>query len=416
MKKMNGIAVLLAAALLCSCSTKSDKPKITQNSPVPQTVSTDSQDSKQTQQTVKNEEYTPLNYDEQKAVWISYIDLAGMLDDSESAFRENISQAFENVSDLGCNTVYVHVRAFGDAYYVSQYFAPSKYIPAEEGTLRYDPLKIMTGEAHKYGLSFHAWLNPLRCDTQVYMEKMQGTQIYEWYSQPEKYPEYVSKPDNSDYYWLNPAYPEVRKLIADGAAELAENYDIDGVHIDDYFYPTTEKSFDMQAFAAAHTADDLSQWRMDNCSEMVHDIYEAVKSVDKRLLFGVSPQGNMDNNYTQMYADVKKWCSEEGYLDYIAPQIYFGYENSVCPFSETLKNWENIVICKNVKLVCGLGVYKLEREDEFINDIGIIARQIGDTEADENCSGFALYSYQSLFTKTDERFLEEREEISAQLK
>ena len=149
---------------------------------------------------------------------------------------------------------------------------------------------------------------------------------------------------------------------------------------------------------------------------MVHDIYEAVKSVDKRLLFGVSPQGNMDNNYTQMYADVKKWCSEEGYLDYIAPQIYFGYENSVCPFSETLKNWENIVICKNVKLVCGLGVYKLEREDEFINDIGIIARQIGDTEADENCSGFALYSYQSLFTKTDERFLEEREEISAQLK
>ena len=182
------------------------------------------------------------------------------------------------------------------------------------------------------------------------------------------------------------------------------------------FVPDGDYARFMQAFTAAQTADDLSQWRMDNCSEMVHDIYEAVKSVDKRLLFGVSPQGNMDNNYTQMYADVKKWCSEEGYLDYIAPQIYFGYENSVCPFSETLKNWENIVICKNVKLVCGLGVYKLEREDEFINDMGIIARQIGDTEADENCSGFALYSYQSLFTKTDERFLEERKEISAQLK
>ena len=124
---------------------------------------------------------------------------------------------------------------------------------------------------------------------------------------------------------------EVRQLIAEGAAELAENYDIDGLHFDDYFYPTTAEDFDAQCFSAQTEFDDLAKWRLNNISLMVGEIYSAVKAVDKDILVGVSPQGNMENNYEYMYADVKKWCSEEGYIDYICPQIYFGYENSVKP-------------------------------------------------------------------------------------
>lgn len=410
------IPFITAAVFLTSCG-QAEKPKIDQNSPVPKELTADSSDTdsvldKPVSAEPADEKYQPLNYDTQKAVWISYIDLAKMLADTEQGFRENISQAFKNVSDLGCNTVYVHVRAFGDAYYISELYVPSKYIPDEEGTIRYDPLAVMTEIAHEYELSFHAWINPLRCDTDVYMQKMEGTQIYEWYSDPEKYPEYVTRPDRDDYYWLNPACPEVRSLIADGAAEIAEKYEVDGIHIDDYFYPTTDESFDGDTYVAANVDISLSDWRLDNCSEMVGEIYSAVKSVDEDILFGVSPQGNIDNNYSQMYADVRKWCAESGYLDYIAPQIYFGYNNTVCPFTETLGKWEDMVTGNDVKLVCGLGVYKLDSENEFIYNDGIIAEQIEDILSDSGCGGFALYSYDGLFVKTDDRFIREREKIA----
>ncbi|MBR1724478.1 MAG: family 10 glycosylhydrolase, partial [Ruminococcus sp.] len=157
---------------------------------------------------------------------------------------------------------------------------------------------------------------------------------------------------------------------------------------------------------------DLSEWRRDNCSLLVREIYTAVKSVDENIVFGVSPQGNIENNYNQMYADVYQWCSEDGYLDYICPQIYFGYYNSVCPFTETLLRWEDIVTADNVKLVCGLGLYQAEHDSEFINDTGIIARQIEDASAEVKCSGFAIYSYDSLFCKDTQRFNDEREAIS----
>lgn len=415
--KIKKLTALFTALLLTSCAS-AQKPSVNQNSPVPEEVyserETDSAESEKPVSAEPEEGYEPLNYSTQKAVWISYIDLAKMLSETEEGFRENISKAFRNVSDLGCNTVYVHVRAFSDAYYVSEYYFPSKYIPEEEGTLRYDPLSVMTEEAHKYKLSFHAWINPLRCDTDVYMDKMEGTQIYEWYSDPEKYPEYVTCPDG-DYYWLNPAFDEVRALIADGAAEIAEKYEVDGIHIDDYFYPTNDESFDERAYAEANVSVDLSDWRLGNCSEMVAEMYDAIKAVDEDILFGVSPQGNYSNNYSQMYADVGKWCSEDGYLDYIAPQIYFGYENTVCPFEETLDKWSGAVTNKNVKLVCGLAVYKLDSESEFTDNEGIVAEQISDVLSDGRCGGFALYSYDGLFVKQDERFLREREAIAREL-
>ena len=209
--------------------------------------------------------------------------------------------------------------------------------------------------------------------------------------------------------WLDPAYDEVRQLIAEGAAELAENYDIDGLHFDDYFYPTTAEDFDAQCFAAQTEFDDLAKWRLNNISLMVGEIYSAVKAVDKDILVGVSPQGNMENNYEYMYADVKKWCSEEGYIDYICPQIYFGYENSVKPYKDTLQQWADICTT-DVTLVAGLGVYKIDSESEFSENIGIIGRQINDAVVSYNYAGAAVYGYASLFGGSD-RGVQEQEFI-----
>ena len=133
---------------------------------------------------------------------------------------------------------------------------------------------------------------------------------------------------------------------------------------------------------------------------MVGEIYSAVKAVDKDILVGVSPQGNMENNYEYMYADVKKWCSEEGYIDYICPQIYFGYENSVKPYEDTLQQWADICTT-DVTLVAGLGAYKIDSESEFSENIGIIGRQINDAVVSYNYAGAAVYGYESLFGGSD---------------
>ena len=98
-----------------------------------------------------------------------------------------------------------------------------------------------------------------------------------------------------------------------------------------------------------------------------------------------------------MYADVKKWCSEKGYLDYIVPQIYFGMDNTARPFVETAKEWSSIVTEQSISLVIGLGAYKINEEDEFINTTGIIGEQIEVSKQLSNYNGFALYNYINLF-------------------
>lgn len=399
---MKRIAILLAAVMLCSCAA-SDKPRLTRNSPMPAEAYKPVVQSEISDENIKS----TINYPVQKAVWISYIDLANPYSDDEETFRANMDKAFSNVNSIGCNTVYVHVRAFGDAYYDSKLFAKAKICQ----NASFDPLEIMLETAHKYKLSFHAWVNPFRLDTSENMDRMYEP-IKSWYLGKKKFPEYAVRPEGENFYWLNPAKPEVRELIADGAKELAENYDIDGLHIDDYFYPTTDESFDEKTYKQSGTELSLSDWRKENCSQTVAAMYSAVKRVNKDILFGVSPQGNISNN-DALSADVKRWCKEYGYLDYIVPQIYFGYENEICPFTQTLNDWEDLIENPDIDLVVGVGFYKISQEREYKLNKGLIADQISDVLSDKACSGFALYSYDGLFTQDTARFNEEREAAAA---
>ena len=149
---------------------------------------------------------------------------------------------------------------------------------------------------------------------------------------------------------------------------------------------------------------------------MVKQIYDAVKSVNSELVVGASPQGNLDNNYRYMYADVKKWGSQKGYVDYICPQIYFGYNNPVKPFLPTLKEWESVVTEPSVSLYIGLAVYKIAgTESEFVDTDGIIAKQIKDINDSKACKGFALYAYNNLFDDS-QRASKELDSINAQIK
>ena len=202
-------------------------------------------------------------------------------------------------------------------------------------------------------------------------------------------------------WYLNPAYSEVRRLIGDGVRELVSGYNVDGVHIDDYFYPTTDASFDSAAFAESGSSS-LSAFRTGNISAMVKEMYTAAHECGSAL-FGAAPQGNNINNLNQLYADTRAWCAG-GYVDYFTPQIYYGFNNSGVPFADCVDEWAGIVRGTKTRLYAGLAVYKAGTEDtwagsgkyEWQGSSDILKRQ--KEYADKNgCSGIALYSYAYLF-------------------
>lgn len=367
--------------------------------------------------------YTALNYNEVKGVWISYFELYPILTGkSSSQFRSGIGEYYDNCLSLGINTVYVHVRPFGDAIYKSDYFPWSKYCTGYIGKdPGYDPLKVMIDEAHARGISFQAWVNPLRCYQEDDAPKVSTAyKTGQWYDTKDG--DYIVKVKSKvdSYWWLNPAYKEVTDLIANGAAELVSKYDVDGVHIDDYFYPTTEAYFDSIAFNASSYSS-LSQFRLDNCSRMVSGMYNAVKSHNPTALFGVSAQGNVTNNETQLYADVEKWSKEDGYVDYMAPQIYYGFDNGGQPFEQVVEQWDKMLAGTGKSLIPGLAVYKIGTEDEWagsgryewINDKEIIKRQIIKSQGTSNYGGVILYSYQFIFEPSSDVKQAVNKEISA---
>ena len=335
--------------------------------------------------------------EEIRAVWIPVMHYAEwMTGHTETQFRETVAGVFADCAALGLNTVFVHVRAYGDAYYASERFPKGAYLTGD-----YDPLAIMAEEAHAQGLAVHAWINPLRCQTpDVLARTDKRCPLRQWYDDPKKNGTYLVEVDG--HYWLDPAYPEVRQLVADGVAEILTDYDVDGLHIDDYFYPTTDPEFDAQAFAESGQTD-LAAWRRENCSALVKQLYDTVKAQDPSLIFSVSPQGNPETDREQLYADAARWCSEPGFCDWIVPQIYYGYRNAVCPFTATLHWWETAADCK---LVIGLAAYKIGKEDvwagsgsaEWENDPEVLSRELKELRAGE-ADGFAFYSCNDLFAE-----------------
>ena len=332
-----------------------------------------------------------------RAVWIPVMQYADwMTGRSEAAFREQVQTAFTNCSALGLNTVFVHVRAYEDAYYPSALFPPGAYLTGD-----YDPLEIMTEEGHKAGLAVHAWINPLRGQT---AEGLNCTDkrypLRQWYDDDTKNGTYLVSVNGR--YWLNPAYEEVRQLCADGVSEILAHYNVDGIHIDDYFYPTQEAEFDAEAFAESG-ASDRGDFRRENCTKLVQALYDTVKSHDPSCIFSISPQGNQRINYGELYADTALWAGTPGYCDWMLPQLYYGFSNETCPFAQTLAAWEQMTV--SAKLIPGLAPYKIGTEDkwagsgadEWQTDPEVLSAETALLLDEEAVSGVAYYSYASLF-------------------
>mgnify|MGYP000869313032 FL=1 len=342
---------------------------------------------------------------EMRAVWVPYMSLnmSGEKDKSEKAFQEKFDAIVKTAKDCGMNTLVVQVRPFGDALYQSSYFPWSHIVGGVQGNNPgYDPLRDMVAACHKAGLKIHAWVNPFRIQASGTPSVLAAENAYYRFRNDPAKADYVSDINNGIFY--NPAYPEVRKLIADGVAEIAKNYDVDGVQFDDYFYPTQDASFDQKAYAAycaeakkTGTPLSLLDWRRANVNAMVSLVYREIKAVKKDLPFGIAPQGNVQND-ENMGADISAWCSAQGYLDYICPQLYYNFQNPTLPFDQAADEWAGIVKNKQVKLYYGLAAYKAGSDADsgtWKSSSEILASQVKYGRV-RKCDGFMFYSCEYL--------------------
>lgn len=336
-----------------------------------------------------------------KSVWITYYELSAFtVEKSEGEFKKEINKAFKKLESGGFNRVTVQVRPCADAFYNSDIFPVSEYCFGVQGAeLIYDPLAIMIECAHKHNLSIEAWVNPYRVSQNNDFSRLSQNNIaLKW-----KDTDNIYVADNGIYF--NPASKEVTDLIVRGVSEIAGNYNVDSICFDDYFYPTKDNKIDERLFKkykASGGDKSLQDWRRDNVSDMVSLVYKAVKSINSSITFGISPAANIDNNYSSLYADVQKWSSNEGYVDYICPQIYFGFQNENQPFMKTTKRWCNTAECD---LYVALPLYKAEQEDEYAGSLGknefvknnnIIARQVTYLSKLDKVKGFYIFSYSFL--------------------
>lgn len=350
-----------------------------------------------------------------KAVWIAYYELSEFTKGkSEYQFEQKINDEFSKLSSYGFNTVTVQIRPCADAFYLSEYFPSSVYFNGTQGgEMLYDPLETMCSVAQKYKLNIEAWINPYRVSQDDDYTKLSPDNF------AIKNKKMTKVVDGKIYF--NPAYDKVTDLIVNGVKEIVENYNISAIHFDDYFYPTQNKNFDKKEYKKYGGDLSLTDWRRQNVTNMVKRVYETVKAVNKNIEFGISPASNIENDKNNLYADIETWVKNR-YVDYICPQVYFGFKNVYQPFMFTVKKW--VKLCENtdVDLYIGLPLYKANTKDkyaaendksiinEFKNNNDIIARQITYISKIDKIKGYYIFSFSQLTSENA------KEEVSNMLK
>lgn len=360
------------------------------------------------------EGYTALNYGNMKALWISQFDMSGVYklggsQRDKDDFVSLLTVILDRSKELGFNTVIYQVRPYADSMYPSEYFPPCDMVTGSHGKEHsYDVLEILVDMAHERDMSVQAWINPMRAMDDTQIRRVDAKyQIKQWYNDQNTRGDYIVNVGGR--WYLNIGRAEVRELIVNGAREILENYEVDGLHMDDYFYPTTDQSFDARSYAdyrAEGGTLGLAQYRKEVLSLLVKDLYDVTHSVGKGRLYGISPAGNYNTVVNSHYADVDLWCSAAGYIDYICPQVYFGMEHQTWPFEGTCEIWQRIIKTDSVKLIIGMSLGKAKSgvdnyagsgKNEWSEHKDVLYRCLKATKRLERCAGVAYFCYQYFY-------------------
>lgn len=359
---------------------------------------------------------------ELKGVWISYLEWE-KLPKEEAAFKQAVNTMLDNCTAWGLNAIFLHAHSHTDAMYPSQILPWSKFASGTQGiSPGYDPFGYFVEAAHSRGLQVHAWFNPYRITG--YHMRWDDVSPYgpvkQWLSDGTTENDRYVLLHEGEYY-LNPAIPEVRVFVALTVREVLEKYPVEGIHFDDYFYPNVEdndpeKWFDRPEYEISGSTLSIADWRRENVSQLVSLVYQTVKGARPEAVFGISPQGVIGNlrSNTGMYVDIDRWLSGEGMVDYIMPQLYWGFEaktSSKQPashaFGTNLESWIGLKNKGKVKLYLGLGLYRAgtnvadhNEVSEWLRYNDIMKRQVETARATNQVSGFCFFSYSSFLEET----------------
>ena len=345
-------------------------------------------------------------------MWISMYEL-NFEGKTEAQFKSKIDKMFDNAKETGVTDIYFHVRPSGDAMYVSKLFPFSHFFSGTQGQApEYDPFDYAVKSAHSKGLKIHAWINPYRVASHNDVNKLADNNIAKkWLTDSDvSNDRYVLTESERNQMFFNPAIPEVRQYIINGVKEILDNYDVDGIQIDDYFYPTDEAYYDEIEYnqykeSVANTPLSLGDWRRANVNALVSGIYSCVHNYEG-VVFGISPSSHISNdktdiNYLVNFADIALWMSTKGYCDYIVPQLYYGYDYSLdeLKFDNLLKSWTSLPKHDELQIIIGIAPYKIDPAQriaadgtEWTDDKEILAKELQDV-LKTDCKGVALYSY-----------------------
>lgn len=395
MKKRVNISILITALILTVSIilASNNKNEITSTTVVP-TINS-SQDEVET------------TNEEMRALWVSYISL-DMQNTNKSfeAFKEKFQNIINKANEIKCNTLIIQARPFSDALYKSEFFPYSHILSGVQGTSpSYDALEYMCNETHKANLKIHVWINPYRVKLKDTPKTLAENNIYA------TNPELCIETETGIY--LNPAKKKVRELIIKGVQEIIENYDVDGIQFDDYFYPpdiSEEDNIDYNTYKKALSSNttllETNEWRKNNVNILIAEVYKTIKEHNKTVIFGISPQGNISNNEA-ISADVISWCKYKGYVDYICPQMYYSIDNPALKFEESLRTWSEIAKHKELKIYIGLAVYKAGTDADdgtWLKSDNILSTELMLLRK-YNFSGYMLYDYNALLSENAEEEL-----------
>ena len=321
-----------------------------------------------------------------------------------------------DIKNRGMNAIFCHVHSHSDSYGQKlKSFPLSKFMVTKDSNPNFDPLEYMIESAHKQGLSFHAWVNPYRVTNSMMKNIPDNSIVKQWMGDPSKQRNVLLHDGN---YYLNPSSAEVRSYLVNSISEICKNYEVDGVQFDDYFYPSLNdsdpaKSFDKAEYDASGSSLGITQWRRENVSMLVKDVYKAVHEARPQAVFGISPVALLSNlrSDKSYFVDIDRWMASNEYIDYIMPQLYHGFEAKtrtgiLAPHSyiNCLNSWVELKrkSNSNVKLYIGLGLYRTGKDikdgnavSEWLRYNDILLRQVKAARETGEVSGFGIFAYQN---------------------
>ena len=346
------------------------------------------------------------NY-EFRGVWVASVDNIDWPSKKTLSVAEQKAEyirLLEMHQQNGMNVMVVQIRPAGDALYPSQYEPWSEFLTGKQGlppTPYYDPLEFMISETHKRGMEFHAWLNPYRAVFNILKSSVSPSHLTKIH--PEWFLIY------GDKKYFNPGLPEVRQHTARVVKDLVTRYDIDGIHMDDYFYPyrITGKEFpDQKDYVKYGNGMNKEDWRRSNCDSVILLIHNIVRTVNPRVKFGISPFGIWRNktqdpmgsdtkggqtNYDDLYADILLWL-QKGWIDYVVPQLYWERGHKLADYDVLLDWWNQHTYGR--QLYIGQAIYRAGSNDAWKSK-DELPKQIQELRAYPTTQGSVYFSSKS---------------------